>query len=156
MKENSFSGGGYECDKRLKQFHKAKIESDRHLEGDRVKDKLAKKLLELVPEQYLHGNYLVAGKKISCFTNEEEAAVGLTDVVAFLLESKLIEHGATIEKAANFQKKVVVSDRLVTGQNPASALGVGEGMVKLIKKLSSNYLKGDRSSLKLDRRKIKT
>jgi putative intracellular protease/amidase len=42
-----------------------------------------------------------------------------------------------VEKAANFQKKVVVSDRLVTGQNPASATGVGEAMVKLLKKLSS-------------------
>jgi putative intracellular protease/amidase len=91
----------------------------------------------LVNLQLSNGNYLVAGKKLSCFTNEEEAAVGLTDVVPFLLESKLIERGATVEKAANFQKKVVTSDRLVTGQNPASAAGVGEGMVKLLKKLSA-------------------
>lgn len=91
----------------------------------------------LVNLQLSNGSYLVAGKKISCFTNEEEAAVGLTDVVPFLLESKLIERGATIEKAANFQKKVVTSDRLVTGQNPVSAAGVGEGMVKLLKKLSA-------------------
>jgi putative intracellular protease/amidase len=90
----------------------------------------------LVNLQLSNGNYLVAGKKISCFTNEEEAAVSLTDVVPFLLESKLIERGATIEKAANFQKKVVTSDRVVTGQNPASAAGVGEAMVKLLKKLS--------------------
>lgn len=91
----------------------------------------------LVNLQLANGTYLVAGKKISCFTNEEEAAVGLTDVVPFLLESKLLDRGATIEKAANFQKKVVTSDRLVTGQNPASALGVGEAMVKLLKKLSA-------------------
>ena len=91
----------------------------------------------LVNLQFSNGNYLVAGKKISCFTNEEEAAVGLTDVVPFLLESKLLDRGAIVEKAANFQKKVVTSDRLVTGQNPASALGVGEAMVKLLKKLSA-------------------
>jgi putative intracellular protease/amidase len=91
----------------------------------------------LVNLQLSNGNYLVAGKKISCFTNEEEAAVGLTDVVPFLLESKLIERGASVEKAANFQKKVVISDRLVTGQNPASAAGVGEAMVKLLRKLSA-------------------
>jgi putative intracellular protease/amidase len=90
----------------------------------------------LVNLQLADGTYLVAGKKVSCFTNEEEAAVGLTNVVPFLLESKLIDRGATVEKAANFQKKVVVSDRLVTGQNPASATGVGEGMVKLLKKIS--------------------
>jgi putative intracellular protease/amidase len=91
----------------------------------------------LVNLQVSNGDYLVTGKKISCFTNEEEAAVGLTDVVPFSLESKLIERGATVEKAANFQKKVVTSDRLVTGQNPASAAGVGEAMVKLLTKLSS-------------------
>ncbi|NJL62796.1 MAG: type 1 glutamine amidotransferase domain-containing protein [Methylacidiphilales bacterium] len=87
------------------------------------------------------GEYLVAGKKISCFTNEEEAAVGLTAVVPFLLESKLAKLGANIEKAANFQPKVVVCDmplalssayRIVTGQNPASATGVGTEIVKLL------------------------
>lgn len=82
------------------------------------------------------GTYLVAGKKISCFTNEEEAAVGLSEVVPFLLEDKLISRGATVEKAANFKAKVVVCDRLVTGQNPASATSVAENMVKLLKKLS--------------------
>jgi putative intracellular protease/amidase len=92
----------------------------------------------LVNLQLSNGDYLVAGKKVSCFTNEEEAAVGLTDVVPFLLESKLIERGASVEKAANFQKKVVTSDRLVTGQNPASAAGVGEAIVKLLRKLSAN------------------
>lgn len=90
----------------------------------------------LVDFKLANGEYIVAGKKISCFTNQEEAAVGLTDVVPFLLESKPIDRGATVEKAANFQKKVVTSDRLVTGQNPASAAGVGEAMVKLLKKIS--------------------
>jgi putative intracellular protease/amidase len=78
-------------------------------------------------------DYLVAGKTVAGFTNEEEAAVGLTDVVPFLLEKTLIERGATIEKAPNFQEKVVVSDRLITGQNPASAAGVGEQIVALLK-----------------------
>lgn len=77
--------------------------------------------------------YLVDGKIVSGFTNEEEAAVGLTDVVPFLLEEKLAERGATVEKAPNFQAKTVVSDRLVTGQNPASAMGVAEKMVALLK-----------------------
>lgn len=90
----------------------------------------------LVNLQLADGTYLIAGKKLSCFTNEEEAAVSLTDVVPFLLESKLIDRGAIIEKVANFQKKIVISDRLVTGQNPASAAGVGEAMVKLLQQLS--------------------
>lgn len=86
----------------------------------------------LVNIKLSNGNYLVAGKKISCFTNEEEA-VGLTEVVPFLLETKFTELGASIEKAANFQPKVSVSERLVTGQNPASASLIGEKIVKLLK-----------------------
>ncbi|MBD2772561.1 type 1 glutamine amidotransferase domain-containing protein [Iningainema tapete] len=86
----------------------------------------------LVNVKLSNGEYLVAGKTVSCFTNEEEAAVGLTDVVPFLLESKLIERGATVDKAPNFQAKVVVSDRLVTGQNPASATGVAQRIVELL------------------------
>ncbi len=87
----------------------------------------------LVNIKLSNGEYLVAGKTISCFTNEEEAAVKLTEVVPFLLEAKFIELGASVEKAANFQPKVTVSERLVTGQNPASASFVGEEMVKLLK-----------------------
>lgn len=79
-------------------------------------------------------SYLVAGKVVSCFTNAEEMAVGLADVVPFLLEDKLTERGATVEKAANFEAKVIVSDRLVTGQNPASAKGVAEQIVALLAK----------------------
>ncbi len=78
------------------------------------------------------GAYLVANKTVAAFTNEEEAAVGLTDIVPFLLEAKLIERGANFTKVANFQVCVVECDRLVTGQNPASAAGVGEKMVELI------------------------
>jgi putative intracellular protease/amidase len=78
------------------------------------------------------GTYLVADKTVAAFTNEEEAAVGLTDIVPFLLESTLIERGAKFTKVANFEVCVVASDRLVTGQNPASAAGVGERMVELM------------------------
>ncbi|XXF77590.1 type 1 glutamine amidotransferase domain-containing protein [Myxococcaceae bacterium GXIMD 01537] len=78
------------------------------------------------------GSYLVAGRDVSAFTNEEEAAVKLTEVVPFLLESKLIERGARYTKAPNFQRHVVVSERLVTGQNPASAAGVAEALVELL------------------------
>jgi putative intracellular protease/amidase len=79
------------------------------------------------------GEYLVANKTVAGFTNEEEVAVELTEIVPFLLESKLIERGANYTKVPNFQPHVVVSERLVTGQNPASAAGVGHKMVELIK-----------------------
>lgn len=78
------------------------------------------------------GSYLVDGKAVASFTNEEENAVGLADVVPFLLESKLTERGANHSKAPNFEAHVEVSERLVTGQNPASAEGVGRELVVLL------------------------
>jgi putative intracellular protease/amidase len=91
----------------------------------------------LVNIQLSNNDYLVTGKAVSTFTNEEEAAVGLAETVPFLLESKLAERGAIVEKAPNFQAKVIVSDRLVTGQNPASAAGVAEAIVALLKQHST-------------------
>jgi putative intracellular protease/amidase len=78
------------------------------------------------------GSYLVAGKQLAAFTNEEEAAVGLTDVVPYLLADALIGHRAKHMTVGNFAANTVVDGRLVTGQNPASAVGVGEAMVKLL------------------------
>jgi putative intracellular protease/amidase len=75
------------------------------------------------------GGYLVANKELAAFTDAEERAVNLTEVVPFLLASKLVERGARHIPAANFAANVVVSDRLITGQNPASARGVGEALV---------------------------
>lgn len=83
------------------------------------------------------GNYLVDGKTVNSFTDDEERKVELDEVVPFLLETKLKEHGAQFEKADVFEKKIVVDGHLVTGQNPASALGVGKEIVKLINSRSS-------------------
>ncbi|MGD1976600.1 MAG: type 1 glutamine amidotransferase domain-containing protein [Gammaproteobacteria bacterium] len=76
--------------------------------------------------------YLANGRTMACFTNQEETAVALADVVPFLLEDRLRERGAIISPAAPFQPQVVTSGRVVTGQNPASAEGVGLAMVKLL------------------------
>jgi len=88
----------------------------------------------LVNVKFSDGSYLVDGKQVSAFTNEEEAAVELTDVVPFLLEDKLKERGAIHSSAPKFEEHVVTSERLVTGQNPASATSVGEAMLVLLQK----------------------
>lgn len=80
------------------------------------------------------GEYLVNGKNINSFTNEEEIAVKLENVVPFMLESKLIERGAKFEKSAPFQPHVTVDQRVITGQNPQSAIGVGEAILKELEK----------------------
>jgi len=77
-----------------------------------------------------NGKYLVDGKKINAFTNEEESEVKLTNVVPFLLEDKLKEKGAKFEKSGLWQNHVVTDQRVITGQNPQSAKSVGEAIVK--------------------------
>jgi putative intracellular protease/amidase/quinol monooxygenase YgiN len=78
------------------------------------------------------GEWLVAGKELAAFTNDEERAVELDRVVPFSLADKLVERGARHRVGPNFTANVVVSDRLVTGQNPQSALEVGEAMARLL------------------------
>lgn len=80
------------------------------------------------------GQYLVAGKRVAAFSNAEEEAAGLTKVMPILLESTLIQRGATYSKAGLWEKHVVVDGRLVTGQNPASAARLGEAVAKLLSK----------------------
>ncbi|MGD1840096.1 MAG: type 1 glutamine amidotransferase domain-containing protein [Thermonemataceae bacterium] len=89
----------------------------------------------LVNVKLSNGKYLVADKKVNAFTNEEEVAVGLDKVVPYLLENKLIERGAIFEKSVPWQKHITVDQRLVTGQNPQSAAGVGKAMLAELKKL---------------------
>ena len=75
------------------------------------------------------GSYLVNGKKITCFTNQKEEQAGLTKAIPWLVESRLIERGATFEKAEPWAEKVIVDKTggrvLISGQNPASAAAVG-------------------------------
>ncbi|ASK32829.1 type 1 glutamine amidotransferase domain-containing protein [Chryseobacterium sp. T16E-39] len=80
------------------------------------------------------GKYLVDGKKINAFTNEEEAEVKLTNVVPFLLEEQLKARGAKFEKSGLWQTHVVTDQRVITGQNPQSAKAVGEAILKELNK----------------------
>ena len=75
------------------------------------------------------GSYLVAGKKLASFTDEEETEVKDTKVVPYLLATTLKERGALHQAAPNWSENVVTDGRLVTGQNPASAHGVGQALV---------------------------
>lgn len=87
----------------------------------------------LVNVKLSNGKFLVEGKKVAGFSNAEEDAAELTKVMPFLLETKLTERGGIYSKAPLWQKHVIVDGRLVTGQNPASAEGVGSAIVKLLK-----------------------
>ncbi|MEZ7502747.1 type 1 glutamine amidotransferase domain-containing protein [Psychrobacter sp. Arc29] len=78
------------------------------------------------------GEYLVKGKTVTGFTNSEEEAAGLTDVVPFLVEDALKANGGNYEKAADWEEFVVEDGLLITGQNPASS---EEAAKRLISKL---------------------
>lgn len=88
----------------------------------------------LVDVKLKNGEYLVKGKDINAFTNAEEEAVGLTKIVPFLLESKLKERGANFIAGDKWADKVVIFDRVITGQNPQSAHTLGARLVELAAK----------------------
>jgi len=78
------------------------------------------------------GAPLVRGRKVAGFTNGEEAAVGLTEVVPYLVEDMLKQNGGIYSKAGNFQSHVMTDGNLVTGQNPASSKGVAAAVMELL------------------------
>ncbi len=78
------------------------------------------------------GKPLVSGRRVTGFTNSEEAGVGLTDVVPFLLEDMLKAKGGRYEKGADWASFVVVDGMLITGQNPASSKAAAQELVKLL------------------------
>lgn len=86
----------------------------------------------LVNVTLANGIHLVNGRRVAAFTNDEEIAAGKDKVIPFFLADKLAEQGATHVFADVFEEKVEVADRLVTGQNPASAAGVAKEMEKLL------------------------
>ncbi len=64
---------------------------------------------------------VVAGRRVTAFSNAEEEAVGLTRAVPFLLQTRLESLGAKVETGPSFQPFAIADGRLVTGQNPASS-----------------------------------
>jgi len=79
------------------------------------------------------GKPLVKGKKVTGFTNSEEAAIGLTDVVPFLVEDMLNENGGIYSKKDDWQPYAVLDGNLITGQNPASSGLVVEKLLESLK-----------------------
>ena len=78
------------------------------------------------------GSPLVAGKKVTGFTNTEEEAVGLTDVVPFLVEDELVKHGGSFSKVADWQPYSIRDGLLITGQNPASSASAAKALIALL------------------------
>jgi putative intracellular protease/amidase len=78
-------------------------------------------------------DYMIRGKHVTGFSNEEEDDVGCSEIVPFLLEDGLKERGAVFSKTDNWAPYVKVDGQLITGQNPASAGPAAEMLLKLLR-----------------------
>jgi len=80
-----------------------------------------------------NGDPIVKGRTVTGFTNAEEAAVDLTNVVPFLIEDEFIAQGANFRKGPDWASFVVEDGTLITGQNPASSEGVAKALIKQLR-----------------------
>lgn len=87
----------------------------------------------LLALQNENGELLIKDKQLTGFSNSEEDSAGLTKVVPFLLETKLLSLGALYSKKANYLSHVVADGNIITGQNPASSEELAKKIVTLLK-----------------------
>lgn len=78
------------------------------------------------------GNSIVKGRKVTGFSNSEEAAVGLTDVVPYLLQDELVALGGLYQKVEDWNPLAIVDGLLITGQNPGSSEAVAEALIEAV------------------------
>ncbi|MET8520884.1 type 1 glutamine amidotransferase domain-containing protein [Nocardioides sp. NPDC004968] len=83
------------------------------------------------------GTPLVAGRQVTGFTDSEEAVMGLTEVVPFLVEDELVAHGAVFSRVRDFEPHVVVDGSLITGQNPASSGPAAVELISVVRNLET-------------------
>ena len=86
----------------------------------------------LVNAKTADGKPLVAGKRVTGFTNDEEKAVGLEKVVPLSIEDEFKKHGGTYERGEMWAPFAVVDGKLGTGQNPASSDATADEVIKLL------------------------
>ncbi|MFT5277680.1 MAG: putative intracellular protease/amidase [Glaciecola sp.] len=86
----------------------------------------------LLPITLSNGEKLIADKSVTGFTREEEIDFGTIDKIPFLLEEKLARSAARYNKVKPWEEFVIVDERVITGQNPASAHAVGQAIVAQI------------------------
>ena len=78
------------------------------------------------------GSPLLQGKSVTGFSNSEEDAVQLSEIVPFLLENELKTKGANYSKADDWHPYAIADGNLITGQNPASSDPVAKAVLEII------------------------
>lgn len=79
-----------------------------------------------------NGDWFVRGRSVTGFSNSEEEAVGLTNVVPFLVEDMLKEKGGNYSRGDDWSPHIVVDGNLITGQNPASSEGAAKAVLQAL------------------------
>ena len=104
-------------------------------EGGKVVSAVCHGPCALLNVQLSDGSYLVAGKEVAAFTNDEEDAVKRREILPFTNEDRIKERGGTHKKGGVFEACVAVSGdggRLITGQNPPSAKPTAEAVIRAL------------------------
>lgn len=86
----------------------------------------------LLPILLPDGTSLIKNKNFDCFTNAEEEANGTVKYMPFLLQTALEEKGGIFDGASPWSDHVVIDGRLITGQNPQSALSLGKALLNAL------------------------
>ncbi len=102
------------------------------LDGGKVVSSVCHGPAGLLPARRDDGSWLFAGRKLTAFSDAEEEQAGLADKAPWLLETRLREAGASFSSGEAWAPFVVVDDRLVTGQNPASSTEAAHKVVGLL------------------------
>lgn len=102
-------------------------------DADKVVSAICHGPASLVDVKLKNGKYLVHGKKLTSFTNKEEAEVNMVKKMPFALESKLIEQGAKFNAKDNWADNVVVDGKLITGQNPSASASIADAIIDTVK-----------------------
>jgi putative intracellular protease/amidase len=102
------------------------------LDGGKVVSSVCHGPAGLLPATRDDGSWLFAGRRLTAFTDAEEEQAGLADKAPWLLEARLREAGASFSSGEPWVPFVVVDDKLVTGQNPASSTEAAQKVVELL------------------------
>ena len=108
--------------------------SAKHYENGGIVSAVCHGPAALLPITLSNGEKLLANKSVTGFTREEEVDYGTIDDIPFLLEESLTRNAARYNKVQPWGAFVIEDDRVITGQNPASAHAVSEAVVKLLAK----------------------
>lgn len=88
----------------------------------------------LLPIILPDGSPLIKGRNFDCFTNAEEVANGTAQYMPFMLQTALQDKGGIFQGAPLWSDNVVIDGRLITGQNPQSALSLGKAILQTLEK----------------------